>query len=264
MSARKRYEVLPGRKSSLAKMETSATGEYAGKTDALAELKRLNKQTAELVRKLGAENRRAVLVVLQGVDTAGKDGAVRHVFTGVNPELCRVTAFDEPSGEELKHDYLWRINRVLPEWGQLGVFNRSHYEDAVTRRARGELSAEDMRMRLRQIADAERTWTENGMTLLKFFLHISRKEQDKRLKARREDPEKHWKIEKSDFDDRKRWGKFQHAYEEAIFQTARRHAPWYVIPADHKWYRDVVIAETLLETLRRMDPQYPEAPVKNT
>ena len=258
VNARKRYEAISGKKLSLAKMESTATGPFAGKADGRAELKRLKKQIGALVRKLGAEKRRAVLVVLQGVDASGKDGAVRHVFTGINPELCRATAFSEPDSEELKHDYLWRIHRAMPEFGQVGVFNRSHYEDVVTLSARGKLSADDAQMRLKQIVDTERIWTENGITLLKFFLHIKREEQWKRFQARLEDPEKHWKVKQSDFRDRKLWPKFQHAYEDAISETARKHAPWFVVPADHKWYRDVVIAEILLDALQQMDPQYPK------
>jgi PPK2 family polyphosphate:nucleotide phosphotransferase len=205
-----------------------------------------------------------VLVVLQGVDASGKDGAVRHVFTGVNPELCRVTAFSEPESEEQKHDYLWRVHRAMPEVGQLGVFNRSHYEDAVTTRAHGKLSSDEMQMRLRQIADTERIWMENGVTLLKFFLHISREEQAKRFQARLDDAEKHWKVKPSDFRDRKLWPKFQRAYEEAISETARKHAPWFVVPADHKWYRDAVIAEILLDALQGMNPKYPKSSVSKS
>ncbi len=223
----------------------------------------MKKQIAELVRALGAEKRRAVLVVLQGVDASGKDGAVRHVFTGVNPELCQVTAFSEPDWEEQKHDYLWRIHRAMPEFGQVGVFNRSHYEDAVTLRARGKLSPDEMQMRLRQITDTERIWSENGVTLLKFFLHISRREQAKRFQARLDDPEKQWKVKASDFRDRKLWAKFRRAYEEAISETARKKAPWFVVPADHKWYRDVVIAEILIDALREMDPKYPKTSLGN-
>lgn len=257
--ARKYYEVDPGKRIRLASIKTDSTGPFTGKKDARATLKRLKRQIDELIRKLGAEKQRAILVVLQGLDAAGKDGTVRHVFTGVNPELCQVTAFAEPDAEELRHDYLWRIHRAMPATGTLAVFNRSHYEDVLVLRVRGELSAHDTRVLLRQIADAERTWTENGTTLLKFFLHISRKEQARRFQSRLENPDKRWKVKNSDFRDRKLWWKFQHAYEEAIQQTARSDAPWYIIPADHKWYRDVVIAEFLLDALRQMDPKYPKA-----
>lgn len=260
--ATRRYEVVPGKRIRLAEMETTSTGGYAGKADARAELKRLRKQVNELVRRLGAEKRRAVLVVLQGVDAAGKDGAVRHVFTGLNPELCHVTAFEAPDAEELRHDYLWRVHRAMPEMGMLGVFNRSHYEDVLVPRARGQLSTKDTRLRLRQIADAERMWSENGIALLKFLLHISRKEQTKRFQARLDDPEKHWKVKKSDLKDRKLWRSFQDAYEDAIFRTARRNAPWYIVPSDHKWFRDVVIAGVLLDALQQIDPRYPQNSAK--
>ena len=257
------YRVALGKRVDLAAAATDVMEPYSGKKEARAELKLLKKQVDELVRRLGAESSRAVLVVLQGVDAAGKDGAVRRVFSGLNPELCHVTAFKEPDAEERKHDYLWRVHRAMPEKGVLGVFNRSHYEDVLVLRARGKLSKQETEMRLRQIADAERGWSENGITLLKFFLHISRDEQSQRFQARLDNPEKRWKIEESDFADRKRWPKFQRAYEEAIFHTARKHAPWYIVPADHKWYRDVVIAEVLLDALRRMNPKYPRRSVKN-
>lgn len=256
------YRVIPGKGLTLGAIPTDDKGKYGGKREARAELKRLKKEIAELVQRLGAESKWAVLVVLQGMDASGKDGAVRHAFTGVNPELCHVTAFREPDAEEQKHDFLWRIHRSMPPKGVLGVFNRSHYEDVVALRARGKMSEQETKMRLREIADAERAWSENGITLLKFFLHISNKEQAKRFQARLDDPDKHWKVEPSDFEDRKRWPMFQRAYEEAILETARGHAPWYIVPADHKWYRDVVIAEILLETLRRMNPQYPKRAVE--
>jgi PPK2 family polyphosphate:nucleotide phosphotransferase len=256
------YRVVPGKQIHLAAIPTDAKGLYTGKKDARAELKNLKKQIGELVQRLGAESSRAVLVILQGVDAAGKDGAVRHVFSGMNPELCRVTAFREPDAEEQKHDYLWRIYRAMPEKGVLGVFNRSHYEDVLVLRARGKLSTQETKKRLRQIEDAERSWSENGITLRKFFLHISKREQAKRFQARLHNPDKHWKVEESDFEDRRRWPSFQRAYEEAIFHTAREPAPWYVVPADHKWYRDVVIADVLLDTLRSMDPKYPRRSLK--
>jgi PPK2 family polyphosphate:nucleotide phosphotransferase len=262
--ATNRYEAVPGKRIRLAAIETAATGGYAGKADARAELRRLRKQIDAFVRRLGAEKRRAVLVVLQGVDASGKDGAVRRVFSGVNPQLCRVTAFEEPNAEELKHDYLWRVHRAMPEKGVVGVFNRSHYEEILVPRARGQLSTKNTRIRMRQISDAERMWTENDITLLKFFLHISRKEQTKRFQARLDDPEKRWKVKQSDLKDRKLWRSFQHAYEDAISYTTRSYAPWYIVPADHKWYRDVVIAQVLLDALRRIDPKYPDNPVKKS
>jgi polyphosphate kinase 2 (PPK2 family) len=169
-----------------------------------------------------------------------------------------VTAFKEPDREEQAHDFLWRIYRVMPAKGELGVFNRSHYEDVVVPQARGEFSRKDAHRRLREIADLERTWNENGTVIRKFFLHISRAEQTRRFKSRLDTPEKHWKIEESDFEDRKLWPRFVSVYEEILSRTSADYAPWYVVPADHKWYRDLVIAGVVLATLRGMRPRLPK------
>lgn len=241
----------------LAGIAADATDYCDDKSAARAEVKTFRKQIDELADALAAEGKRSLLIILQGVDGAGKDGAVRRVFTGVNPQHCKVISFKEPDREELEHDYLWRVYRSVPARGEIGVFNRSHYEDALVLRARGELSKRDTHIRLRQIADLERTWAENGTVIRKFFLHISRKEQAMRFKARLDTPEKQWKVQESDFKDRRRWPKFQAAYEEALSRTSTRHAPWYIIPADHKWYRDAAVAGIVLAALRAMKPQVP-------
>jgi PPK2 family polyphosphate:nucleotide phosphotransferase len=253
-----RYRVKPDRRVRLPGMPADSTDFCGDKKSARKELKAVRKEIDELLYALAAEKQRSMLIVLQGVDASGKDGAVRKVFTGVNPQDCKVVSFKEPDREELAHDYLWRIYRALPARGELGVFNRSHYEDVVELQARAELGRKDALIRLRQIADLEQTWTENAVVIRKCFLHISRKEQTARFKSRLENPEKHWKLEESDFKDRRLWPKFMSAYDEVLSRTSTEEAPWYIIPADHKWYRDLAVACIVLGALRRMRPRIPQ------
>ena len=253
-----RYRVRPGSELRLQERSTGSTAGYDSKRKAHADLKRYTGEINDLARILAAEAKRAVLVILQGADASGKDGLVRHVFTGVNPQVCKVTSFVEPDAEERSHDYLWRIYRAAPAAGTLAIFNRSHYEDVLVPRAHASLSTEDTDIRMRQIVDLERTWFENGIIPLKFFLHISLEEQARRFKARLDTPDKHWKVKESDFSDRKLWPQFEQAYNDVIPRTAHEHAPWYVIPSDHKWYRNVAIASIVLHTLRGLGLKYPQ------
>ena len=252
-----KYRVHTGRKVHLAHLAADATDYCPDKESGRRTLKDYRKQINELAAALAAENERALLVILQGMDASGKDGAVKKVFTGVNPQHCKVTSFKAPDREELEHDYLWRVYRAMPANGELGVFNRSQYEDVIARVARGGIPHSEGRMRLRQIADVERAWTENGLVIRKFFLHISREEQTARFRKRLDNPDKHWKVERSDFQDRKRWPEFQRIYEEVLARTSTGATPWYVIPADHKWYRDVAIAGIVLAALKAMKPRIP-------
>ena len=252
------YRVKPESRVRLHSLRTDRTDISPDKKSARKHLKSCRNEIDELLAALAAEDQRSLLIVLQGVDASGKDGAVRKVFTGVNPQHCRVASFKEPDREERQHDYLWRIYRALPAKGEMGIFNRSHYEDVIADQARGELAKKDALIRLRQIADIERTWTENGIVVRKCFLHISRKEQSARFKARLNNPEKHWKIEESDFKDRKLWSRFISSYDEVLSRTSTAEAPWYIIPADHKWYRDLAIANIVLGTLRSMRPRFPK------
>jgi PPK2 family polyphosphate:nucleotide phosphotransferase len=253
-----KYRVTPGSRVQLHSLAAGSTDFCDDKKQARKQLKSYRQEIDELVAALAAEQQRSLLIVLQGVDASGKDGAIRKVFSGVNPQHCRVASFKEPDREELLHDYLWRIYRALPAKGQLGIFNRSHYEDVIVPQARGKLSRHDALIRIRQIADLERTWTENSIVVRKCFLHISRKEQTARFKARLENPEKHWKIRASDFADRKLWKRFETAYEEILPRTSTAQAPWHIIPADHKWYRDLAIAGITLAALRSMRPRIPK------
>jgi PPK2 family polyphosphate:nucleotide phosphotransferase len=208
---------------------------------------------------LWAEGRRSLLLVLQGLDASGKDGTINHVLTGLNPQGCRVHSFKEPAGAELRHDYLWRIHAACPEHGEIGVFNRSHYEDVVTVRVR-ELAPEHVwKRRPAQIREFERTLTDEGTMLVKIFLNVSREEQGKRLQERLENPEKAWKFSREDLDDRARFDDYITAYDEVLTETSTDWAPWYVVPADRNWVRNLAVAELLVAALRDLDPQLPPA-----
>jgi PPK2 family polyphosphate:nucleotide phosphotransferase len=210
-----------------------------------------------LQQRLFAEDERSLLLVLQGLDTSGKDGAIKNVFRGITPSATQIAAFKAPSTTELAHDYLWRVHHVLPARGRVGVFNRSHYEDVVAARVRGGLPPKRVRQRYRHINDLERMLDDEGTTVVKVFLHLSKDEQKERLLARLEDPEKRWKFRVGDLDDRARWDDFQVAYEDAIAATSTKRAPWYVVPADRKWLRDVLVSEIVVNTLEQMDPKLP-------
>jgi PPK2 family polyphosphate:nucleotide phosphotransferase len=209
--------------------------------------------------RLAAEGTRAVLLILQGLDAAGKDGTIKSVLTGVNPQGCRVVSFKAPTATDLAHDYLWRIHALCPTRGELGIFNRSHYEDVVAVRVRKLASANVWRRRYEHIRSFEQMLVDEGTTIVKVFLHVSRDEQRKRLQERIDDPEKRWKLQLSDLDDRKLWERFTKAYEDVIRETSTDWAPWHVVPADHNWVRNLAVAELLVETLERLDPQLPSA-----
>lgn len=208
--------------------------------------------------RLWAEAARSVLLVLQGMDTSGKDGTIRHVFTGVNPQACRVAAFKVPTVTELAHDYLWRVHAVCPARGEIGIFNRSHYEDLVTVRVLGLEPKDVWGRRYRHVREFERTLADEGTTVVKVFLHISKKEQRERLQERLDDPGKRWKFELGDLETRRRWDELMAAYEEALTETSTEWAPWYVVPADHKWVRNVAVARLLVDALKRLDPRLPD------
>jgi PPK2 family polyphosphate:nucleotide phosphotransferase len=222
----------------------------------------LVEELRDLQERLWAENRRSLLLVLQGLDTAGKDGTIRRVLTGVNPQACRVAAFDVPVGAELEHDFLWRVHAVCPGRGQLGIFNRSHYEDVGVVRVKQLAPEEVWRRRYRHIREFERLLADEGTTVVKVFLHISKEEQRQRLQARLDDPRKTWKFRLGDLEDRTLFDEFLAAYDEAIGETSTEWAPWHVVPADRKWVRDIAVATLLVDTLRKLDPRYPRPPVE--
>lgn len=254
-----RWLVEPGTKLDLGMIDTASTeGAPGRKPITEAALTPLREQLSGLQVRLWAEHRRSLLVVLQAMDTGGKDGTIRHVLSGVNPQGIRVVSFKVPSQEELDHDFLWRIHRAAPAAGEIGVFNRSHYEDVGIVRVHDLVPEKVWRERYDLIKAFEKQLAHRGTVVVKFFLHISKDEQLERLKARLEDPEKRWKYNRGDLAERAVWDRYQDAYQEAIRRTSTAAAPWYVIPADHKWYRNWAVATVIVDTLKKMDPQVPE------
>jgi PPK2 family polyphosphate:nucleotide phosphotransferase len=252
--------VAPGSTLDLGDETARAPAGAPGKDAALAETERLARRIDELQEALYAEGRRALLVVLQGRDTAGKDGTIRKVFGPLSPLGLTVASFKAPSPLELAHDYLWRVHQAVPVRGTIGVFNRSHYEDVLVVRVHALVPEAVWRPRYDQIVQFERMLTENGVAILKFFLHISRKEQRERLQARLEDPTKYWKFAAGDLAERERWDEYTEVYREALERTSTPEAPWYLVPADKKYVRDVLVAQVVAERLERMDPKYPGPP----
>ncbi|MDR3078188.1 MAG: polyphosphate kinase 2 family protein [Planctomycetota bacterium] len=244
---------------SLSRIDTSSTPGMDDKGKAAARLSRSLKEISEFQYRLYAEAKRGLLVVFQAMDTGGKDGVIRKVFGPLNPQGVEVSSFKRPTPIELAHDYLWRIHARLPARGMIGVFNRSHYEDVLVPRAHGLLSAKELEKRCRQINDFERHLTENGLAVIKIFLHISKDEQKRRLEERLADPDKRWKFESGDLEERKLWDKYQEAYQAALEKCSTPCAPWRVVPADRKWYRDWAAAEIVRRELERLDPRFPKA-----
>ncbi|NLF07833.1 MAG: polyphosphate kinase 2 family protein [Pirellulaceae bacterium] len=250
--------VAPGEKVRLRDFDAA----YSGGIDKKKARKELGKNIAvlaDLGYRLYAENRRALLLVLQGMDTAGKDGVIRHVMQGFNPQSCRVTSFKQPSIEELAHDFLWRIGRNVPRKGSIGIFNRSHYEDVLVVRVHNLVPKTEWRTRYERINHFEKLLHEGGTTIVKVFLHISKDEQRRRLQARLDDPNKRWKFSRGDLEERNYWNDYQRAYEAALNRCNTRHAPWHIVPADRKWYRNLAISRLLCRTLEKMSPQFPDA-----
>jgi PPK2 family polyphosphate:nucleotide phosphotransferase len=251
--------VSPGDEIRLKEFDPSHTGGIKSRKDAQEELDANIEALAELGYRLYAEDRRSLLLVLQGMDTSGKDGTIRHVTKGFNPQSCQVTSFKQPSIEEIDHDFLWRIARALPRRGNIGIFNRSHYEDVLIVRVHNLVPKAEWKTRYERINQFESLASQGGTTLVKIFLHIGKNEQRKRLQARLDDPQKRWKFSKADLAEREYWNDYQKAYNEALTRCNTEHAPWYIVPADKKWYRNLVVSRILRKTLEKLDPQYPPA-----
>jgi PPK2 family polyphosphate:nucleotide phosphotransferase len=231
-----------------------APGDKAATTELLADL---GAKTWEYQEKLYAEQKRSLLVVLQAMDAGGKDGTISHVFRGLNPQGVKVSSFKVPTDQELAHDFLWRVHERAPAKGEIGVFNRSHYEDVLVVRVHDIVPESVWRPRYERIREFERLLLDSGTHIVKLFLHISKDEQANRMRERVEDPSKRWKFRLADLDERKRWDDYQAAFEEAIAETSTADAPWYVIPANRNWYRNWAVSTVLLETFAAIDPQYP-------
>src|SRR4051812_7572786 len=252
------YRVPTDAKIALADHDPAATGSYDDPDEARAELSELVDHIADLQARLYAEDQRSLLVVLQGIDAAGKDSTVAHVFRGTNPQGVRVYSFKEPSNEELAHDFLWRYHQQTPAKGMIHVFNRSHYEDVLVVRVKKLVEEARWRSRYDSINDFERMLAREGTTIVKFFLHITKDAQMDRFRERLEREDKHYKFSANDVRERRNWDAYHEAYEEALRCTSTDWAPWYMVPSDHKWYRNLVVAKTVAGVLEGMDPQWPE------
>jgi len=255
MSGKLRIE--PGTKVSLSRHDPDATPGAKSKESVQAILARNLATLRELQYLMYAENKNALLVVLQGMDASGKDGTIRHVMSGLNPQGVSVTPFKAPSAEELDHDYLWRIHRRVPPRGDIGIFNRSHYEDLLIVRVHRLVDRSDWSRRYDQINAFEKMLVENGITILKFFLHISSEEQKERIQERIDDPDRRWKLSESDFTERKFFDDYQKAYEDVLTRCSTLWAPWYIVPANRKWYRNFAVSEIIEETLKGLKMKFP-------
>jgi PPK2 family polyphosphate:nucleotide phosphotransferase len=264
-----RFRVLPGKKFRLEDHDPGDTGRFTSKEDGRRHLEKGLERLRELQERLYAQDEWALLLVFQAMDAAGKDSVIEHVMSGVNPQGCQVYSFKAPSSEELDHDFLWRTARCLPERGRIGVFNRSHYEEVLVVRVHSSIldrqklparlvSKDIWKERYQDIKGWERHLARNGTAIRKFFLNVSPEEQRKRFLARLDEPEKNWKFAAADVEERQHWDEYMKAYEDALEATSTEQAPWYVIPADHKWFTRLAVADVIVEALEEIDPQFPQ------
>jgi PPK2 family polyphosphate:nucleotide phosphotransferase len=258
------YRIKPGSAVSLKAFDPDDTGRYQkhdrGKAKAKSTTEGLIAKLDQLQERLYANGNQALLIIIQGMDTSGKDGTIKNVMSGVNPQGCRVASFKAPSDKELRYDFLWRVHQEVPPKGYIGIFNRSHYEDVLITHVHGWVSDKVVRQRLEQINEFEEMLAENGTTLLKLFLHISKDEQKERLTERIRDPEKRWKFSEGDLEERKLWEEYMKAFEGVLAATSTSYAPWHVIPANRKWYRNLVVAQLVVDKLKAMKLSTPPAP----
>jgi PPK2 family polyphosphate:nucleotide phosphotransferase len=252
------YRVRPGSGFRLSDIAPSAAKAWKLQRDEIVERRRADlAELRELHERLFAEGTQALLIVMLAIDTGGKDSTIDRIFSGLNPQGCVVSSFRAPTEEERDHDFLWRIHERAPRRGQIGIFNRSHYEDVTVPRVHGQIDRAELERRYAHIQDFESLLVENGTAIVKFHLRISKDEQAERLRERLDNPNKHWKFDPNDLAERKRWDEYQQAFEEAIVRTSTDAAPWYVVPANSKWYRDAIVARAVVEQMRRLNPQYP-------
>ncbi len=268
----------PGKKILLKEYDTAYTGNFATPAEAKKMLKRDVKRTAKLQDMLYAYSRHSILIIFQAMDAAGKDGTIKHVMSGINPQGCQVFSFKTPSAEELSHDFLWRTTKRMPERGRIGIFNRSYYEEVLITRVHPEflikqnipglysvddITEEFWENRYNHINNFEKQQSDSGTIILKFFLHLSRQEQKARFLSRINNKKKNWKFTINDINERRKWDVYQQAFEKAINRTSTPHAPWYIIPADHKWFMRTAVCDILVQTLEKLDLKYPEVGPKD-
>ncbi len=256
-----RFRVLPGSKVKLTEIDTRFTAHHESHKDAAEEIEKDRKKLRELQELLYADGQCAVLICLQGMDAGGKDGTIRHFLSAMNPQGCRVAQFRQPTADELAHDFLWRIHNAVPPRGITTIFNRSQYEDVLVVRVHNLVPERTWSSRYDQINAFEKELVENNVHILKFYLHISKDEQLKRFADRLEEPDKRWKISESDYKERKLWGDYTTAYEDALSRCSTDHAPWFVIPSDHKWFRNLAIARIVVEHLEGLHLKFPKPSV---
>jgi len=250
------WKVKEGTKVKLKDYDPGYTDDMTDRALAATLLEKLDDELNELQEMMAAAQHQALLMILQGMDTSGKDGTIRHVLSRVNPQGCIVHSFKEPTQEELAHDFLWRIHKAVPAGGVLGVFNRSQYEDVLVVRVHNLIPKDVWSRRYKEINNFEKSLASNSTIILKFFLYISKDEQERRLLAREQDKDKAWKIDASDWVERQYWDDYQEAYEDALTNCSTEEAPWYIVPANHKWYRNLAIAQTLVDTMRQYKSEW--------
>jgi PPK2 family polyphosphate:nucleotide phosphotransferase len=258
MKLKSGYLVKPHTKVRLANLPTEEKGDFDDKAEMDAVMAADCKKLGDLQEVLYASQSKALLVVLQGMDTAGKDGTIRHIFSGLNPQGCQVASFKVPTQLEQRHDFLWRCHAQVPPKGMIGIFNRSHYEDVLSPVVHGHMSAKQAARHMEEINDFERMLSDNDVVILKFFLHISREEQTRRLQERIDEKKKQWKLSPSDFEERQFWPNYMRVYQDILSNTSKKYAPWFVIPCDNKPYRNVVIAGIIVDAMDRMKLKYPK------
>ena len=256
------FLVKPGTKVNLEKISTDSSDD-AKKEQSKIELDKIHLKMSKLQYKLHAEKKQALLIILQAMDAGGKDGTIRDVMHGFNPQGCKVTSFRIPNNEEINHDFLWRIHKKTPQKGEIAIFNRSHYGDVLIVRVHNIVPVKQWSKRYEHINNFEKMLKDEGVRILKFYLHISKNEQSRRLEKRITDPTKHWKIDEADFEERKHWRKYMHAYETMLQKCSTAWAPWYIIPADKKWYRNWLVAQIITQTLEEMNPRIPKPKIKS-
>ena len=258
MTLADKFRVKPGEAVRLADHDPEYTAGLKSRREAKKQLEANTDRLAELQYLLYAENKRALLIVLQAMDAGGKDSTIQHVMSGVNPQGCRVTSFKVPTPEELAHDFLWRVHKAVPRIGEIGIFNRSHYEDVLVVRVRSLVPHAVWSKRYDQINAFERLLARNGTVILKFFLHISKAEQKKRFLARIKDPTKNWKVNPGDFEERAYWDDYMAAYETALSRCSSDPAPWFIIPANRKWFRNLAVSQIIVEALEGLHMKFPQ------
>jgi PPK2 family polyphosphate:nucleotide phosphotransferase len=261
MNYRKQFRVATPANVQLKDLDPGFTDKHKAKHSALQQVEEFQQKMDALQFRLYAEQKRSLLICLQAPDAGGKDGVVRHVIGSLNPQGCRVASFKQPSADELAHDFLWRVERQVPRRGEVVIFNRSHYEDVLVVRVHDLVPKQVWSQRYEQINDFERRLITNGTHIIKFFLHISKEEQLERFKQRLDDPERHWKISEADYSEREYWDSYEAAYEDALSKCSTEDAPWFVIPSDHKWFRDLAISQIIVETMEGLGIELPKPTV---